>query len=31
MTTIEDLSNIHEIKNLRILYSTYFDAQKIDK
>ncbi len=31
MTTIEDLSNIHEIKNLRILYSTYFDAQEIDK
>ena len=31
VTTIEDLLNIHEIKNLRILYSTYFDEQKIDE
>jgi hypothetical protein len=31
MTTIEDLLNIHEIKNLRILYSAHFDAQEIDK
>lgn len=31
MTTIEDLLNIHEIKNLRILYSAYFDGQEIDK
>lgn len=31
MTTIEDLLNIHEIKNLRILYSKYFDEQKIDE
>jgi SnoaL-like domain len=31
VTTIEDLLNIHEIKNLRILYSTYFDEQRIDK
>lgn len=31
MTTIEDLLNIHEIKNLRIRYSTYFDEQKIDE
>ena len=30
MTTIEDLLNIHEIKNLRILYSAYFDGQEID-
>ena len=30
MTTIEDLLNIHEIKNLRIRYSTYFDEQRID-
>ena len=30
MTTIEDLLNIHEIKNLRIQYSTYFDEQRID-
>jgi len=31
VTTIEDLLNIHEIKNLRILYSAYFDGQEIDK
>jgi len=31
MTTIENLIDIHEIKNLRILYSAYFDAQEIDK
>jgi len=31
VTTVEDLLNIHEIKNLRILYSKYFDEQKIDE
>jgi len=31
VTTIEQLLDIHEIKNLRILYSAYFDAQEIDK
>ena len=30
MTTIEDLLNIHEIKNLRILYSAFYDGQEID-
>ena len=30
-TTIEDLINIHDIKNLRIQYSAYFDGQEIDK
>jgi hypothetical protein len=31
VTTIENLIDIHEIKNLRILYSAYFDGQEIDK
>jgi len=31
MTTIEDLLDIHEIRNLRILYSAYFDGKEIDK
>jgi len=31
VTTIEDLLNIHEIKNLRIRYSTCFDEQRIDE
>ena len=30
MTTIEDLLDIHEIENLRILYSAYFDGREID-
>ncbi len=30
MTSIDDLLNIHEIKNLRIKYSTYFDAKELD-
>ena len=30
-TTIEDLINIHDIKNLRIKYSAYFDGREIDK
>ncbi len=31
MTTIEDLLDIHEIENLRIRYSAYFDGREIDK
>lgn len=31
MTTIEDLLNIQQIKDLRIRYSAYFDGQEIDK
>jgi len=31
VTTIENLLDIHAIKNLRILYSAYFDGQEIDK
>ena len=30
MTNIEDLLDIHEIENLRILYSAYFDGREID-
>ena len=30
MTTIDDLLDIHEIENLRILYSAYFDGREID-
>lgn len=30
MTSIDELLNIHEIKNLRIKYSNYFDAKEID-
>jgi len=29
--TLQDLLDIEEIKNLRILYSHYFDGQEIDK
>jgi len=29
-TTIENLIDIHEIKNLRILYSSYFDGKDIE-
>ena len=31
MKTLQDLLDIEEIKNLRILYSHYFDGQEIDK
>ena len=31
MKTLQDLLDVEEIKNLRILYSHYFDGQEIDK
>ncbi len=31
MNTLQDLLVVEEIKNLRILYSHYFDGQEIDK
>lgn len=31
MTTIDELLDIHEIKNLRNLYSVYFDRKDLDK